>query len=99
MILSNFTFNVNYSHYLLFCHVLENSCKSFLDKSDTVSHFNYFKLRNEIENGGDTVAIQLYFESEAKLALFSNESLDEFLHLFEAFRGNFVFYNSILEEI
>lgn len=99
MILSSYTFNVNFSHALLFEQSLRNEYIPFVEACNGVHDMKVYKLLTEVDNGGDTVSMQVFFESMESFMEFELNQKDKLLGLIEAkYSGKYVFFHTLLKE-
>ncbi|SOE23992.1 protein of unknown function [Spirosomataceae bacterium TFI 002] len=99
MLLSNYTFSVNLSHVLLFEHHLNTVIHPFLKSNKLVSEAKSFKLLTEVHHDGLTVSLQLFFPSTEEFTSFEQNDQARFFELLdEKFAGNYVYFQSLLEE-
>jgi hypothetical protein len=99
LILSSFTFNVNFSHALLFEQSLRNDYIPFVENSEGVHEIKVYKLLTEVDNGGDTVSMQVFFKTMESFMEFELNQKDKLIGLIESkYRGNYVFFHTLLKE-
>jgi hypothetical protein len=71
----------------------------FLEENELVLTAKSFKLLTETNNDGLTVSLQLFFpSSEEYMAFELNHQADLFDILDKKFTGNYVYFQSLLEE-
>ncbi len=99
MLLSNFTFSINYSHALLFENKLQNECRIFLSTLKGLQNFEFYRIKTDENTGGVSIAVQLHFLDQEALDLFNQHNLQDFFSLFVDFKGEIAFFNSLLEKL
>ncbi|UBM59604.1 DUF4286 family protein [Marinilongibacter aquaticus] len=99
-LLSSFTFNVNFSHALLFEQKLKTEFLPKLDLGSAIEEIKTYKLLTEIENGGQTYSVQLVFADEMAFRLFEINQKENFLNeILTAFEGQAVYFETLLEKL
>ncbi|MGR3809550.1 DUF4286 family protein [Jiulongibacter sp. NS-SX5] len=100
MILSSFTFSVNFSHSLLFENTLKKEAIPFIESQNSVHKVKFYKLLTEIDNGGHTLSLQVFFKDMQSFTEFELNQKDKLLGLIEPkYSGNYAFFHTLLEEL
>lgn len=100
MLLSNYTFSVELSHFLLYQRFLQQEGKDFIIQTGLVKEVKLFNLLTESAHSGRTLSLQLFFEDTEMYMSFELNHQHAFLVLMEKQVGpNLAFFQSLLEEI
>ncbi len=84
---------------MLFEQRLKHDYLPLLRSTPTVDEVKIFKLLTEVENGGNTVSLQLFFDSMENFMAFELNKKDDFIALVEKqFKGNYVYFHTLLEQ-
>jgi hypothetical protein len=99
LILSNYTFSVEYSHALLFENSLQKEILPLLGNLDYLIAIKTYKLLSEIETGGQNLSMQLFFDSNSAHMQFEEKEKTAFLSILDKkFAGKYVYFQTLLEE-
>lgn len=99
MILSSYTFNVSYEAAGVFEKNMRGTWLQDFEKLGFVKEIKFYKLLTELENGGDTFSVQLFFEEMFQYLEFEMNCKDQLLNMIDSeISGHFVFFQSLLEE-
>ncbi|WP_162627999.1 DUF4286 family protein [Arcticibacterium luteifluviistationis] len=100
MILSSFTFSIEYSHALLFENSLNTEIVPFLNSLEEVKSLKLYKLITDIETGGQNLSLQIFLENMDKHKSIEANHKAKILSILDAkFAGKYVYFQSLLEEI
>lgn len=100
MILSSFTFSVEYSHALLFENTLNTEVLPFLNSLEEVNASKLYKLITDIETGGQNISLQLFLDNLDSHKTLESNHKTKILDILDAkYAGKYVYFQSLLEEI
>jgi hypothetical protein len=99
LILSNYTFSVEYSHALLFENILQKEILPDLRNLNYLVSIKTYKLLSDIETGGQNLSMQLFFDSISAHEQFESNQKLSFLDILDKkFAGKYVYFQTLLEE-
>lgn len=99
MLLSSFSFSVEYSHALLFEEHFKQVVIHQLKRDGGIEDLKFYKLLTELDNGANTLSLQLFFEDMEHFMEFELNKKEPFIaDLENRFKGHYVYFHTLLEE-
>ncbi len=100
MLFHNITYNIDINAEADFLDWMRNTHIPNVMLSGFPKSFQILKLLTEIDNGGVTYSVQYFFDSIEGFEVYENDYLDDFnFAVDKRYRGKYVFFASLLQEI
>lgn len=99
MLLSSFSFSVEYAQALRFEDYLKNIVIKKIKNEGGIHDLKLLKLLTELDNGATTLSLQLYFKDMEHFMEFELNHRESLLFELQTyFKGSFVYFHTLLEE-
>lgn len=100
MLFHNITYNIDVNAEQDFLEWMRNVHVPKVMITGFPKEFKILKLLTEIDNGGVTYSFQYFFDSIEGFEVFENDYLDDLNDIVDKrYRGKYVFFASLLQEI
>ena len=100
MLLNNITFSIEPQTEKSFCHFLKKELSDFLNQIGIIQEIKIYKLLTEIDNGAETIALQLDFASIEQYIQFETEfKAATFDKINEKFSAKYLMFSTLLERV
>ncbi|WP_026994588.1 DUF4286 family protein [Flectobacillus major] len=100
MLLHNITFNIDTNEELDFLQWMKSNHVPAVMQTGLPTSFKVLKLLTEVNNGGSTFSFQYSFETPETFETFETVHFDDIIQkVDERYRGKYVFFASLLQEL
>lgn len=100
MLLYNITFNIETRFHEQWLRWVKSHLISDFQKTNLIQNIKILKLLTEVNNGGTTYSLQIHFKDMETYKIYESTYKDYILDRHNSlFRGKFVTFTTLLEEI
>jgi hypothetical protein len=100
MFIYNITLSVEKDRKIEFARQLKRTVQPLIVESNLSIGSKILYLLTEVDNAGDTFALQVYFADSEDCQSFENNIADNIYALLDKdFKGSYVYFTTLLEEI